>query len=122
MGKLAYDFLKNPDRMFGPASPGRNVIASSKQLSVTHSKPLWARSATSALAVEVVQVLVGQAHSPRPEPRVAIGAELAIAAIRDGDGQVAGPEEGKEAQIRDVFEHVMIRRVSLDHGAINLLS
>ena len=35
----AYSFLKKPDRMFGPASPGRSLIPSSKPFSVTHSKP-----------------------------------------------------------------------------------
>ncbi|CDX44558.1 hypothetical protein MPLA_720067 [Mesorhizobium sp. ORS 3359] len=58
------------------------------------------------VAVEVVQVLVGEAHAPGSEPGVAVGAELAPAAIRDGYGEVPGLQAAEETQVRDVLEHV----------------
>ena len=47
-GDPAYSLLKKLDRIFGPTSPGRSLIPSSKQFSVTHWKPLCARSTIKA--------------------------------------------------------------------------
>ena len=61
-GDPAYSLLKKLDRIFGPTSPGRSLIPSSKQFSVTHWKPLSRHASFVFLGVFLARLLDRRDH------------------------------------------------------------